>query len=85
MSSKHNLPPLEYADIHTHILPGIDDGSENLDMSLSMLKMLQNQGVRNVALTPHFRTQEENMKDFLEKRKEFSPLRQTPNRQASEI
>ncbi len=79
MSSKHNLPPLEYADIHTHILPGIDDGSENLDMSLSMLKMLQNQGVRNVALTPHFRTQEENMKDFLEKRKESYDLLKSKN------
>lgn len=41
-------------DIHTHILPGIDDGSASVEESLGMLKMLKEQGVDAVAATPHF-------------------------------
>ncbi len=41
-------------DIHTHILPGIDDGSKNVEMSLEMLRMSGEQGVRLIAATPHF-------------------------------
>jgi protein-tyrosine phosphatase len=43
-------------DIHTHILPGIDDGSEGLGQSLDQLKMMQSAGVSDVILTPHYIT-----------------------------
>ena len=42
-------------DIHTHILPFVDDGSFDENISLSMLKECVNQGVTDVILTPHYR------------------------------
>jgi len=41
-------------DFHTHILPGIDDGSKDVEMSYKMIEMLANQGVDTVIATPHF-------------------------------
>ena len=41
-------------DFHTHILPGIDDGSSDLQMSMAMLNEERHQGVDVVVLTPHF-------------------------------
>ena len=40
-------------DIHTHVLPGIDDGSESLDMSLEMLAIAAESGVHTLVATPH--------------------------------
>ncbi|MDD7177866.1 MAG: CpsB/CapC family capsule biosynthesis tyrosine phosphatase [Lachnospiraceae bacterium] len=42
-----------YYDMHCHILPGVDDGSKSMEMSLKMLEMEYRQGVRHVLLTPH--------------------------------
>lgn len=41
-------------DFHTHILPGIDDGSADMEMSLEMLRQQAQQGVTHVVATPHF-------------------------------
>ncbi len=41
-------------DIHTHILPEVDDGASSVEESLSLLKALREQGVTAVAATPHF-------------------------------
>ena len=57
-------------DIHTHILPGIDDGARNIDMSLAMLHMEAQQGVDTVVLTPHFYRHRERPEHFLLRRKE---------------
>ena len=57
-------------DLHTHILPGIDDGAKDLDMSLSMLRLQTTQGVDTVALTPHFYPSRENARRFLKRREE---------------
>ncbi len=40
-------------DLHSHILPGIDDGSSSLDISLQMAQRWVEQGVTTVACTPH--------------------------------
>ncbi len=40
-------------DFHNHILPGVDDGSESLEMSLSMLKKAERQGITDVVNTVH--------------------------------
>jgi len=40
-------------DIHCHILPGIDDGAESLDVSIAMAQMAVADGVTHVVCTPH--------------------------------
>lgn len=40
-------------DIHSHILPAIDDGFRNMDMTLSMLHMSVESGVTDIIATPH--------------------------------
>ena len=40
-------------DIHCHILPGLDDGSESLETSLRMAEMAIADGITHVAATPH--------------------------------
>lgn len=40
-------------DIHTHILPKVDDGAPNIEESLKMLQQAQDDGVETVVLTPH--------------------------------
>lgn len=40
-------------DIHSHILPGIDDGSPDVDTSLLLVKGLYDLGIRNCIATPH--------------------------------
>jgi len=40
-------------DIHSHILPGIDDGAKDLSESLALLKMAQSDGITHMVATPH--------------------------------
>lgn len=55
-------------DFHTHILPGIDDGSASAEESVKMLKLLQEQGVSRVLLTPHFYAHYNSVDEFAENR-----------------
>lgn len=48
-------PDLPLADMHCHILPGVDDGPVSMDESLAMLELEYQDGVRVVFLTPHYR------------------------------
>ncbi|MBC6491010.1 tyrosine-protein phosphatase [Flavihumibacter stibioxidans] len=40
-------------DMHSHLLPGIDDGSPDTDTSLELIKGLEELGFRNFITTPH--------------------------------
>jgi len=40
-------------DIHCHILPGLDDGSDSLEMSCAMAEMAIEDGVTRIIATPH--------------------------------
>ena len=42
-------------DIHNHILPMVDDGAKTVVEALKMIKMQENDGVKNIILTPHYR------------------------------
>jgi protein-tyrosine phosphatase len=40
-------------DIHTHILPAVDDGAKDLEQSLAMLRMAADAGTTDVVATCH--------------------------------
>ncbi len=40
-------------DLHSHLLPAVDDGSRTIDQSLKVLDLMASQGVTDVCLTPH--------------------------------
>jgi protein-tyrosine phosphatase len=57
-------------DFHSHILPGIDDGSRDVPTSLEMLHLAAAQGVDWMVATPHFYAWRDRMDDFLRRREE---------------
>lgn len=58
----------KYIDFHTHILPGVDDGSRSVEQSLQMIRALAADNVGIIALTPHFYPQVDNPDKFSERR-----------------
>lgn len=56
-------------DFHTHILPGIDDGSRNAEESTAMLQEELRQDVHLIVATPHFYADRVSFDDFLAGRK----------------
>ncbi len=44
---------MRITDLHMHIVPGVDDGSLNMSMSLEMLEIAYEQGVRDIFCTSH--------------------------------
>lgn len=42
-------------DMHCHIVPGVDDGADNMEEAVKMLKLEYEEGVRHIIATPHFR------------------------------
>ena len=65
-------------DIHMHVVPGVDDGSWDLQMSRWMLDVAGLQGVERVLATPHSSAfdggDHENTKEQFEKLKEMAPI-----------
>ncbi len=55
-------------DIHSHILPGVDDGAKNADEALKLLSLELQNGVKSVCLTPHFNPSNDTLEGFLELR-----------------
>lgn len=55
-------------DFHTHILPGIDDGSRDIDQTLKMLEEEARQGITHVVATPHFYARYNDPDKFLRER-----------------
>lgn len=45
---------LKFIDLHSHVLPGIDDGAPNMEASLELLKELTLNGATDVFVTPHY-------------------------------
>lgn len=64
-------------DIHSHILPGVDDGSRDLQMSVGMLSAMKQQDVETVVATPHFYALQDKPEDFLKRRGDAFALLQT--------
>lgn len=55
-------------DFHSHVLPGVDDGSRSVKESLKMLSMEAAQGIRRVVATPHFYANHDTPERFLKRR-----------------
>lgn len=43
-------------DLHCHILPEMDDGSQSLEMSLQMCQIARQNGIKHIVCTPHIET-----------------------------
>lgn len=56
-------------DFHSHVLPGIDDGSKSVGESVALLSMLKDQGIKTVVATPHFDAKRNTPEEFIEKRR----------------
>ena len=55
-------------DFHSHILPGVDDGSRSVEESLEMLRAEARQGIGTVVATPHFYANHDTPERFLRRR-----------------
>lgn len=67
-----NIPLPVSTDIHSHILPGIDDGSPDIETSLQLIQGLYDLGIRKSVATPHiigdlYRNTPETINNALEK------------------
>lgn len=55
--STKKLEPIDFTavsvDIHSHLLPGIDDGAKDLEDSILMIKELKSLGFNKIITTPH--------------------------------
>lgn len=45
---------IDYIDIHSHILPNLDDGSNSIEQTINMLKVAYKEGIRTIIITPHY-------------------------------
>ncbi len=56
-SSEPTLPPADLSvlrcDVHSHFIPGIDDGAQTLEQSMELLTAMRELGYRKVITTPH--------------------------------
>ena len=57
-----------HTDFHSHILPGVDDGSASIEESLEMLRLEAAHGVKHVIATPHFYPRYDTPEQFLTRR-----------------
>lgn len=55
-------------DLHTHLLPGLDDGSADLAQTRELLQLEKTNGVERAFMTPHFYPEKMDLAQFLEKR-----------------
>ncbi len=56
LKSKPKLKELlngDFVDIHSHVLPGIDDGAKNIVKSVQLAQCLQDLGISQIITTPH--------------------------------
>lgn len=58
-------------DIHSHLLPTIDDGAKDLKTMLGLIGQLKRQGINEVCLTPHFYSNHDQLNEFIEKRNQI--------------
>lgn len=55
-------------DLHSHILPGIDDGAGDVLKLLDMLRLAKDQGIDVIVATPHYYDNAADINAFIQKR-----------------
>lgn len=70
-------------DMHSHVLPGLDDGSESLEQSVAMVRELYKLGYRKLTMTPHvmgdfYKNSPEDIRTKLEELKQEIQKQQIP-------
>lgn len=50
---KNQIKQYYNVDIHSHLIPGIDDGSKSMEQSVEMIKRLKQMGFKKLITTPH--------------------------------
>ena len=59
-TKNEKLPPFDLGrikvDMHSHLIPGLDDGSQNMDQTIAMLAKFESLGFKKVVTTPHIMT-----------------------------
>ena len=55
-------------DLHSHILPGIDDGAKDEDEAVKLLQIACESGISKIAFTSHFNCEEMDLERFLKRR-----------------
>lgn len=62
-----NIPII---DFHSHILPAVDDGAQDIEQSVQMLKCAKSQGVEKIVASPHFYPSEDKPDVLIARRNE---------------
>ena len=49
----HEFFPKGFVDMHSHLLPGIDDGAKDLETSIALIQKMASYGIKNIITTSH--------------------------------
>ena len=52
-NKQKKVPDFYTTDLHSHLIPNIDDGSKSMTQSIEMIKELKNLGFKKLITTPH--------------------------------
>ena len=72
-------------DIHSHILPGIDDGSRSIDESMELVKKASKAGVTDIIVTPHYMLGSDYIANNSDKKKLLDKLKRRVKKEGLEV
>ena len=74
----YDIPLGDLIDFHCHILPGVDDGAKNINVSWEMVDLSARQGIQALCFTPHFYADRDDPAKFFARRdKAFIDLKRS--------
>lgn len=85
IQTTNNKGEIHLIDIHTHVLPGVDDGSLDIETSIELIEYELKQGVTDLFVTPHYIKYREYLSSMEENQKIFDLLQQVIKKRNMEI